>query len=354
MCIYVVVPNIIPLEPMGLLRYQFQSFTTNVWGVFLSTGSLQSLPLQKSFSKAQLSHESGDVHLEKKNIHSSPQKRTNLPTIPSRKRFVSSKLQKTTDFFDHQKGWTDLKMMFSLKKNGKKKLGIYPPTRDASHHRDCYHSNRLFHNLLPEDLEQKAPLFWICKFWPEKMASLRSQPHENLPRLKVVTFAPLLRPRIATLHGLWRWQHLRISDKIATFPLLKATLCRFLESKKRAHRNSRRFYSEKARRKLFPCVSGGFRKKEVNLIEHIDNINIQSLIISLQRSIVKRIPWIFWYSESEIPLILVPTRWLQAKNYSIFTLFVNEHSNGISPCLIGNTSSEGPWFYCYAGLPECI
>ena len=126
MCIYVVVPNIIPLEPMGLLRYQFQSFTTNVWGVFLSTGSLQSLPLQKSFSKAQLSHESGDVHLEKKNIHSSPQKRTNLPTIPSRKRFVSSKLQKTTDFFDHQKGWTDLKMMFSLKKNGKKNLGSTP------------------------------------------------------------------------------------------------------------------------------------------------------------------------------------------------------------------------------------
>lgn len=125
MCIYVVVPNIIPLEPMGLLRYQFQSFTTNVWGLFLSTGSLQSLPLQKSFSKAQLSHESGDVHLEKKNIHSSPQKRTNLPTIPSRKRFVSSKLQKQT-FLTTRKAERISKWCFLSKKMEKKTWDLPP------------------------------------------------------------------------------------------------------------------------------------------------------------------------------------------------------------------------------------
>ena len=142
--------------------------------------------------------------------------------------------------------------MFSLKKNGEKKLGIYPPTRDASHHRDCYHSNRLFHNLLPEDLEQKAPPFWICKFCPEKMASLRSQPHENLPRLKVVTFAPLIPPRIATLHGLWRWQHLRISDKIATFPSWKRHCAVFWSLKKKGPQEFTTVLFRKSKEKIVP------------------------------------------------------------------------------------------------------
>ena len=33
---------------------------------------------------------------------------------------------------------------------------------------------------------------------------------------------------------------------------------------------------------------------------------------------------------------------------------VNQHSNGISPCLIGNTSSKGPFsIIYYLSLPEC-